>query len=540
MPALPFFIAFVSLLTGMNVFSVIRFVLPLVGATTVVSGFFVARELFRDRTLAFLSAAFLAFDGLFVYVTSAAMKENFALAVFLLSLFLFVRKDRVVEGSASVLFRVLWFLSMVFLFLAHHLTFLVAVAVSGMALCFRAWNLLLFSKPRKDFLGMVLDLSLLFSVAVLGFLYYRWVSLSYLRFFRGGGLYLFLSSFAFWLFVGLVAFFFSSSEDDGKKAFSWRLFFGPFCVLVAGLGLVFFNTRFAIFGTVRTPFSYLFALVPYCVVVFFSLVGVSVVRRTSFYWKELVAGGIMAPLSLITFAVAGGVDVASFNLAYRTYNYVDMFLGFFFGVGVLFFLKKLGSVPGSVRLCGRLFGRFSHRYTLGHRAFASEPLFRCEVGGAAKHVAVVFAVLLLFSTSSLGFMTPKVHGVEDVTDRWEFDGLSALAEVVGVAGSGGVVYTDQRYSDILRQYFMVNSSPDLPYLLRDNRSLPVGFFVVSEEWTTRGAQEYPYGTVQVSEEQIERLFREASFLFSVGPEGHRLLVFGNPGSCGDRGCGGGV
>jgi len=534
MPVLPFFIAIVSRITGLDVFSVIRLVLPLVGATTVLSGFFVAREVFRDRYLSFLTAVYLSFAGLFVYVTSAAMKENFALAVFLFSLFLFVRKDRTGPGRcrgsgvgdlSPWLLRVLWSLSLVFLFLTHHLTFLVAVSVFGMALFFRLWNILLFSRPRKEVVLLLVDLALLFFAGLLGFLYYRSVSLSYMRFFRGSGVYLFVSSFAFWFFVGLASFFFSSA-GDGKKDFSWHLFLLPFIALVMGVGLVFFNTRFSVFGTMKTPDYYLFSLIPYCAVAFFSMIGVSVIRKADFFWRELVVGGLMAPLSVITFAVAGGVDVASFNLAYRTYNYLDLFFGFIFGVGVLFFLKKsldMGPVfsgrfiPGT-GILGRMTGGLD-AVAVGKRVVVG------------KQVAAVFAVLLVFSTSSLGFLTPRAHGVEDVTSRWEFEGLSALADVVG---EDGVVYTDQRYSDILRQYFMVNASSDLPYILLKNRSLPEGFFVVSEEWTTRGAQEYPYGTVKLSREQTDRLFADADFMFSTGPEGSRLLFFscdGCSGSC---------
>ena len=66
----------------------------------------------------------------------------------------------------------------------------------------------------------------------------------------------------------------------------------------------------------------------------------------------------------------------------------------------------------------------------------------------------------------------------------------------------------------------------LPYDLREGIALnESSFYVVEQSWSTKGAQEFPFGTVVVDGSKLSSIMNETSVLYLGGPSGEHLITF---------------
>jgi len=76
-----------------------------------------------------------------------------------------------------------------------------------------------------------------------------------------------------------------------------------------------------------------------------------------------------------------------------------------------------------------------------------------------------------------------------------------------------------------RRLFDLDYGRGLPYDLKEGLALNASsFYVVEGSWTTTGAQEFPFGTVVLSEETLESFKAEGSVLYVGGSAGDQLLL----------------
>jgi hypothetical protein len=76
-----------------------------------------------------------------------------------------------------------------------------------------------------------------------------------------------------------------------------------------------------------------------------------------------------------------------------------------------------------------------------------------------------------------------------------------------------------------RRLFDIDYGRGLPYDLREGLALNASsFYVVEGSWSTTGAQEFPFGTVVLSDETLSAFEEEASVLYVGGSAGDQLSL----------------
>jgi len=74
--------------------------------------------------------------------------------------------------------------------------------------------------------------------------------------------------------------------------------------------------------------------------------------------------------------------------------------------------------------------------------------------------------------------------------------------------------------------FDLNGSRGLPYDLRERIDLnSSSFYVLETDWSSTGAQEFPFGVVVVSNETISQKLNESSVFYVGGPLDGQFVGF---------------
>jgi len=115
----------------------------------------------------------------------------------------------------------------------------------------------------------------------------------------------------------------------------------------------------------------------------------------------------------------------------------------------------------------------------------------------------------------------QLFGVENQTYWFEYDAVQWFSEH-GVKSYA----SDQRLSETGARLFDLNGSRGLLYDLREGIALnSSGFYVFESDWSTKGAQEFPFGVVVVSNETISQKLNESSVFYVGGPLGSHFVGF---------------
>jgi hypothetical protein len=194
---------------------------------------------------------------------------------------------------------------------------------------------------------------------------------------------------------------------------------------------------------------------------------------------------LLGPLSLILFAFLRSNDATSQLIIYRTFDLVMPAFALLIGVGFAFIVK------GRVRL--------------GIAAGAS-------------------LVIVCASTLPIAYSSQELFGVENQTYWYEYDAVQWFSE------HGVNSYTsDQRLGETGGRLFDLNGSRGLPYDLREGIALNgSSYFVLEQQWTKKGAQEFPFGVVIVKNETITTTLNESSVVYIGGSVGGQLVLLWTP------------
>ena len=114
----------------------------------------------------------------------------------------------------------------------------------------------------------------------------------------------------------------------------------------------------------------------------------------------------------------------------------------------------------------------------------------------------------------------ELFGVENQTYWYEYDAVQWFSE------HGVNSYTsDQRLGETGGRLFDLNGSRGLPYDLREGIALNgSSYFVLEQQWTKKGAQEFPFGVVVVKNETITTTLNESSVVYVGGSVGGQLVL----------------
>ena len=86
--------------------------------------------------------------------------------------------------------------------------------------------------------------------------------------------------------------------------------------------------------------------------------------------------------------------------------------------------------------------------------------------------------------------------------------------------------SDQRLGETGWRLFDIEYGRGLPYDLREGLSLnESSFYVLEEQWSTNGAQEFPFGVVVVDQETIDELLAETSVFYVGRPTENNIICF---------------
>jgi len=465
MPSLNALIALASDMTGIHPLLLAQLLIAVVGALSCVFAAIVIHRISGSVRAGAFGGIFLALFGTFVFCTASVWKEALGLAmmIFIVGLFL-ERRD--------VRLRTIMTIALLLMTFIHHhsavLTYLIITfAVAG--------DLYLTRRSNSWSWNSYADILTVIAIWAMASYYYRDVDLPYYHFLSPEqDLYLLIAiSCIFFLLMVLVL---SRQGAPSKR---------PYLKLVVpavGVSLLAINYVRPIFpgipGTEQALFlfatSYLVLLIP----ALFSADGMIGTREP---WRAAVLALIIAPLTMILFAFIRALDVTSYTIAFRTFDFLDIGFAMLFGTGLVL-----------------LFKRFSR----------------------AKVIIAIPFMLLLLLTTPIAFQTEELFSVHNQTYEYEFDAFEAMH---GISDDHSM-NSDQRIGSTGKNLFNFSGGTDLALRIESGESIEdIHWVVVKSTWTTVGAQQFPFGQLVVTQEYLDDFLIEHDVLVIAGPVDNQII-----------------
>jgi hypothetical protein len=254
-------------------------------------------------------------------------------------------------------------------------------------------------------------------------------------------------------------------------------------VPIAGALLMLYNYYDPLFPGTPAPAALIAVpVLAYLILVVPAWTGSSLAFAKSGPAKDLVLALLFGPMAVILFAFLRGLDGTSYTIIYRTFDFLMPAFAMLIGLGFALFVKgreRLGAVAGA------------------------------------------FLVVICASTLPIAYSTQELFGVQNQTYQFEYDALEWLSQH-GIDSYA----SDQRLSETGWRLFDMDGSRGLPYDLVENISLESGrFYVIEGQWSTNGAQEFPFGVVIVDQERTESVLGSTNTVLVGGPVGNQIVAF---------------
>ncbi len=489
LPVFSLTLSIFSLVLGVQPLALLPYFCAIIGSLAVVFIYVLARSLTENELIAFSAGMFAALTGLFVYVTTAAMKQLLAITLLCFILYLYTKRR-------DWRFRLAMVPALALLPFTHHLTTLIAMLVLSFALVGTAFRRSEHHvrSMKEFFLDMAVGPLMLMS----SLYYYNSVELEIATEIFNMNDAMLLASVA--ILMAVVARLLSMTVQtrpwfilggkEGEVGIA-SIFDEKVLVLVVGIAALYLNSRVHLFtGAQLTSDALLRLILPYLLLAIIALMGFNVIRYSKFPNRHLVVGMFLAPLCIMVFSVLNGLDVFGFMLVYRSYNFMDIPLAIAAGVGVAYIAGKLGRLAQSRKLL--------------------KPL---------PTIAVAVFLVLCAMALPLAYHNQEMFNVREVTHRYEMD---AMGWASGTNSS--VILTDQRYGDILEPYFGPVADKTGPWRMERGMLAANDTLLLSRDWTTTGAQMYPFSPVILSEAQYSQILNGCDVCYSGGPVGHEMVV----------------
>jgi len=191
--------------------------------------------------------------------------------------------------------------------------------------------------------------------------------------------------------------------------------------------------------------------------------------------KNLLIAMFLGPLSLIAFAFVRANDATSQLIIYRSFDFALIPFAILIGIGFAVLVKGRNKAIGAITAAS--------------------------------------LVVILTATLPVAYSSQELFGVENQTYWYEYDAVKWFSE------HGVTSYTsDQRLGETGWRLFDLNYGRGLPYDLREGIALnKSSFYVLENSWSTKGAQEFPFGVIVLGNSTIEKLLTESSLVYVGGP-----------------------
>jgi len=467
MPLLGLFSAFLSSALGTDPVTSLQLLTALLGAITVSIFLIIFRQHWPFTSKGALASALsLSLMGSFVFSSGCAWKESLGFVLLALSLYAFPRRR-------SPSYRLLMTSSLLLFVFTHHL-----ITIVGYVIVTFAVALELFSKSKEDHKinsNDVLDLLTVGGAWSLAVGYYWSIHLPYLDFLRPDtDLYLYIAVAALILMTAI-----KMSLRDRPLS---RLPIG-LAVPLVGAALMVYNYYHPLFTGIPGPASLIAVpFLAYLILVVPAWEGARLALPPRGPTKNLLTAMILGPLSLIIFAFLRSNDATSQLIVYRAFDFLMPAFAILVGLGFAFMVK------GRPRL------------------------------GIAAGISLV---IICASTLPIAYSTQELFGVENQTYEFEYDAVKWFSE------NGVDNYSsDQRLGETGNRLFDLGYGRGLPlYMSKDLPLNGSSFYLLEGQWTTKGAQEFPFGVVVVPQDRIDETLAHATVLYVGGPAENNIVGF---------------
>jgi len=282
------------------------------------------------------------------------------------------------------------------------------------------------------------------------------------------------------IFISMVAIMVLTARTHSKRTYA------PFVGggLIAIVTLDYFGFFFPY--TPSAPYVYLLLVASSGFLLALAWYGTEVIVERRPLFRAVQIALIVSPLSILGYGAASGFSPVSFQIVYRTFDFVDIFI--FLGIGTAFVWL------------------YEHR---------------------RKSYAVVgyLTVAFLLVSFPFAYASESLLGVRHDTQAYEMDSLRWLSEHV----ASPFLESDERIGHIAESTVGIEKHTSLPDALRRNATftdLPViSICLMEDSWTTEGVNDFPRGKVVLSASNYAWVLDSANVFYIGGPVTDRAVIF---------------
>ncbi|MFQ5838518.1 MAG: hypothetical protein ACE5HJ_07020 [Thermoplasmata archaeon] len=475
MPYLPILLATASAVTAMDPLGLATPLMILVSLIGILGFYALTYALTRQRLVAVSSSLVLALLGPYIFLSSTLIKEALALALLPTLLWLTIhRRDPRRRAMAATLLLILP--------LIHHLSTLMAYGLVTLVILLQ--NVQAYRGDRWSWRALGWDLLLGPALFPFALWYYTSVRMEFFtQVWNPNEVALFMSTA---LLMTAAALFLTSERRArpwfilSKSKLLPSLVDQKAIAIVGAFMLVLANFYRPLFpGTVLTSPTLLLIAFAYLPLAFLALVGFNVHRLSSGRRKVAPAALILAPLTVILYALLRGLDPLSHVLVYRSVDFLDYGLALSIGIALSLKMSRL------------------RRSSLS---------------------AIVIVSLLV--TLPLAYSTEEVLQVQNTTYEYELAAMRHISQF-GLDSTS----TDQRTAAVMSMYFGLQAESSLPFKIAQGRPPgPGNVLLLEDNWRTRGAQVHPLPFLLLDEDSLSQLVDDNQLLYHGGDSANYVYL----------------
>ena len=467
-PAMNVVLAFVSSVLGTTPLQCAQVLVSILSVLTVGCVFLLGRQISGGLRGGIASSFAAILMGTFAFVTGSAWKEMMGIALLVLLLVAYLHRDQ-------MKFRLLMFVLLILMPLVHHLVALVALLLVAYLLCWSWFFAFANGMPKRRHLE---DLAVTGTSVVWAVAYYSAISFDRISLVSSPmKLVVFGISF---IVISMVAIMVLTVRTHSKRTYA------PF----AGIGLIAILTLdyFGFFFpyTPSATYAYFFLIASSGFLLALAWYGTEVIVERRPLFRAVQIALIVSPLSILGYGLASGFSPVSFQIVYRTFDFVDIFI--FLGIGTAFVWL----------------------YENRRKSYA-----------AIGYLTVVFLLI----SFPFAYASDSLLGVRHDTQAYEVDSLRWLSEHV----NSPFLESDERIGHIAEGMVGIEKHAALPDALKRNvtvTDLPViSICLVEDSWTTEGVNDFPHGKIVLPASNYTWVLESADVIYIGGPVSDRAVMF---------------
>jgi hypothetical protein len=464
-PAYDVLLAFAATAMGFTPFDVAQISVAVTSLITVVGTYLLALYLTKDPKAALCAAMVLSLFGTFVFLTGSTWKESLGVAMMVLLVIAFVRRES----------RVMMALELTILFLlpfVHHLVcFLSFLLIAYLTM----WSVLFGLRAKSLRRRHYIDIAVIGVALATTFVTYDWLGMDRLSYFSSVNGLVTISM----AFIAISAAVFLLLHRKRHT----RLTLSPFPSVVMLSVLIWdhFNPIFPYSS--GYPSSILFLGLLAGVLLSVAWYGLERTFSSNSIYRSVPIGLLVPVLTLFIYALISGPTLFSHQILYRSFDFADMSIALGVSMAVASFRDR------------------------ARRQF----------------LLVILVLVVLLLSFPFGYMSDSLIGVRHDTQAYEVDSLSWANEALG---NDKTLQTDERLAYSARALFDFAKSPGLPVVL-DYYEIPnlASFCMLEMSWVTKGVNSYPNGYVVLDEEQVLLVLEMSNVLYAGGEDSDLLVIF---------------